>query len=61
MSDLGFSDAAVSLARSLADTVLSVSWSRVGLRVLGSPRPPLGLCNYGGLIDTLFTDVEGVA
>jgi hypothetical protein len=21
----------------------------------------LGLCNYGGLIDTLFTDVEGVA
>ena len=22
---------------------------------------PLGICNYGGLIDTLFTDVEGVA
>jgi hypothetical protein len=21
----------------------------------------IGLCNYGGLIDTLFTDVEGVA
>jgi hypothetical protein len=21
----------------------------------------LGLCNYGGLIDPLFTDVEGVA
>ena len=21
----------------------------------------LGICNYGGLIDTLFTDVEGVA
>ena len=21
----------------------------------------VGLCNYGGLIDTLFTDVEGVA
>ncbi len=21
----------------------------------------LGMCNYGGLIDTLFTDVEGVA
>jgi hypothetical protein len=21
----------------------------------------VGICNYGGLIDTLFTDVEGVA
>jgi hypothetical protein len=21
----------------------------------------IGICNYGGLIDTLFTDVEGVA
>ena len=24
-------------------------------------QPDLGMCNYGGLIDTLFTDVEGVA
>jgi hypothetical protein len=24
-------------------------------------QEPIGLCNYGGLIDTLFTDVEGVA
>jgi hypothetical protein len=24
-------------------------------------RERLGLCNYGGLIDPLFTDVEGVA
>ena len=26
----------------------------------GSRLAALGLCNYGGLIDTLFTDVEGV-
>ena len=30
---------------------------------LGGPRSrrQVGICNYGGLIDTLFTDVEGVA
>jgi hypothetical protein len=30
-AELGFSDASVSLARPLLDTVLSVSWSRLGL------------------------------
>ena len=27
----------------------------------GGKGGEIGLCNYGGLIDTLFTDVEGVA
>jgi hypothetical protein len=39
MSELGSSDAAVSFARPLADTVLLVS-CRFGLLVLGSPSPP---------------------
>jgi hypothetical protein len=40
MSDLGFSDAVVSFAQPLADTVLLVSWSRLDSQVLGSPSPP---------------------
>ena len=40
MANLGFSDAAVPLARLLADTILSVSWSCLGLSVPGSPSPP---------------------
>jgi hypothetical protein len=31
------------------------------LHPLPVTHPQLGVCNYGGLIDTLFTDVEGVA
>ncbi len=40
MANLGFSDAAVPLARLLADTILSVSWSCLGLSVSGSPSAP---------------------
>ena len=31
------------------------------VRVVELSATRVGLCNYGGLIDTLFTDVEGVA
>ena len=52
MADPVFSDAAVPmnthpLARLLADTVLSVSWSRLDLRVPGSPSPPDNLESPG--------------
>ena len=34
----------------------------MGTRVISSSfQYKIGICNYGGLIDTLLTDVEGVA
>ena len=35
--------------------------SKIAVQYLNAEPRRLGLCNYGGLIDTLFTDVEGVA
>jgi hypothetical protein len=49
LSDLGFSDAAVTLAQSLAGTVLSVSGSRLGLRLPVSHSPPGYLESLGPL------------
>jgi hypothetical protein len=45
--------------------MIRTPWERRGnttrTRVHTRAHAGIGLCNYGGLINTLFTDVEGVA